>query len=184
MIDARLAAVLVLTVFQAVTLHGCGGDSPSPASNTCSQEVDVIGMAYNVSCDENRTQTNIEAPAKSAFKYFIGKGGLVHFMYQIDDRNTFATKSAADIQKTAKGYVVTVHPLVSKLTTSICLKLVTGARGNPTLVAVQNDFACPSCSSATGSYYAYLLVAQSMSSGVPCPDDVALEAHNASDVVV
>eukprot|EP00930_Biecheleria_cincta_P005263 TRINITY_DN106185_c0_g1_i1.p1 TRINITY_DN106185_c0_g1~~TRINITY_DN106185_c0_g1_i1.p1 ORF type:complete len:199 (+),score=28.09 TRINITY_DN106185_c0_g1_i1:153-749(+) len=183
MIDARVSALVVLARFLVATLQGCGsGSSPSPPpppASSCFQEVAIVGMAYNVSC--NRTQTNIEAVG-SQFEYFIGKGGLVKFTYKINDDNSFATQSAADIAKHDKGYILTLHPVVSKLKRSICVSVATDDSGVPNLVGLRNDFECPACSSTTDWYFAYMLLMQSMSSGVPCPGNTAATTINVTDV--
>mmetsp|Transcript_49907 Transcript_49907/g.117440 ORF Transcript_49907/g.117440 Transcript_49907/m.117440 type:complete len:212 (+) Transcript_49907:77-712(+) len=181
---ARGAGSVALTALLAVLLAGCS-EKPAPEPKSCTYEADGVAMAFTKPCDGS-TPKQIPTPESAFMDYFMDNAGFVQFTLNITGVQAYRASKPSDFtSETEKSaVVVTAHlqPLGPWRQHPICVKIAL-QNGRPSMLFIQDDFACPTCSHQTANISAWQLMMQSAGTGFLCPTE-GLQQERATTLAV
>ncbi|CAE7298928.1 unnamed protein product, partial [Symbiodinium sp. KB8] len=133
-------------------------------------------MAFTKPCDGSKPK-QIPTPESAFMDYFMDDAGFVQFTLNFTGIQAYRASKPSDFTsvKSKEAVVVTAHlqPLGPWRQQPICVKIAL-QNGRPSVLFIQEDFACPTCSQSSqqsANISAWELMMQSAGTGFQCPSE-------------
>ncbi|CAE7814065.1 unnamed protein product, partial [Symbiodinium sp. CCMP2456] len=130
-------------------------------------------MAFSKPCDGSKPK-QIPTPESAFMDYFMDDAGFVQFTLNFTGNQAFRASKPSDFTSVEKksAVMVTAHlqPLGPWRQQPICVEIAL-QNGRPSVLFIQEDFACPSCSHQTANISAWQLLMQSAGTEFQCPGE-------------